>query len=75
MKKSDIAMIILIASIGVIGSYFITNSILGEGATEPVTVKTVESISAELEPVDPAIFNSEAINPAVNVQVTEQAAQ
>jgi transcription antitermination factor NusA-like protein len=75
MKKTDIAMIILIAAIGVLGAFFGTKAILGEGATEEVRVKKVETISASIEEVDPSIFNSEAINPAVEVQVAEQTQQ
>lgn len=75
MKKSDIAMIILIATIGVIGAFFATRAILGEGATEPVTVKTVERISPELEDVNTDIFNADAINPAVTIEVIEQTPQ
>lgn len=75
MKKSDIAMIVLIATIGIIGAFFATQAILGDGATEPVTVKTIEKISPELDDVDPAIFNAEAINPAVTIQVAEQTPQ
>jgi len=75
MKKSDIAMIILIAAIGVIGAFFGTQAILGEAATEEVKVDRIEPISATLDEVDPTIFNAEAINPAVEVQVTEQTQQ
>jgi hypothetical protein len=72
MKKSDIAMIILIAAIGIIGAFFGTRAILGDGATKEESVKTVEVITPGLSEVDPTIFNAEAINPAVKVNLEEK---
>lgn len=69
MKKTDIAMIVLIASLSIIAAFFATNAILGDDATEDVTVKTIEPITAEVTSPNPAIFNENAINPAVEVQV------
>lgn len=69
MKKSDIAMIILIASISVLGAFFATQALLGSDSSENVTVKTVEAITADIEEPDPSLFNENAINPAVEVQV------
>lgn len=69
MKKTDIAMIILIASISVIGAFFATSAFFDNAASENVTVKTIEAITADVADPDPAIFNEQAINPAVEVQV------
>ena len=69
MKKSNIAMIILIASISVLVSYFVTKAIIGDAVSEPVKVKTAESISKEITMPDPLIFNKEAINPTVEVTI------
>lgn len=70
MKKTDIAMIALIAITSVLIAFFVTRSLLGSSATEAVKVKTVESMSSTIEKPDQAIFNSDAINPAVNVTIT-----
>lgn len=70
MKKSDIAMISLIAITSVLIAFFITRSLLGTPANETVKVKTIESMSATIEKPDPTIFNTDAINPAVEVQIT-----
>lgn len=69
MKKSDIAMIVLIASVSILVSFFATRAIFGETSSENVKVKTVEKINASIVEPDPAIFNENAINPAVEVQV------
>ncbi|MFZ2125931.1 MAG: hypothetical protein WAV04_00260 [Candidatus Microsaccharimonas sp.] len=69
MKKTDIAMIVLIASVSILVSFFATQAIFGGAESESVKVKTVEKINADIVEPDPAIFNENAINPAVEVQV------
>lgn len=67
MKKTDFAMIVLIASISMLIAYFGAKAILGDPSTESVTVKTIESISPEVTEPDPRVFNENAINPTVEV--------
>lgn len=70
MKKTDIAMIILIASVSVLIAFFVTRSIFGESTTEAVQVDTIEKIDPSISEVNTDIFNENAINPAVEVQIT-----
>ena len=67
MKKSDIAMIILIASISVLVAYFAAKALLGDSKSQAVTVKTTEPITSDIAQPDPAVFNKDAINPTVEV--------
>jgi hypothetical protein len=67
MKKSDIAMIILIASMSVLVAYFVANSVLGDSQSQAVKVKVAEPISATVEKPDQEVFNTNAINPTVEV--------
>lgn len=60
-------MIILIASISVIVSYFVAKAIVGDVQSESVKVKTAEAISTDVVQPDEAVFNSDAINPTVEV--------
>jgi hypothetical protein len=69
MKRTDIAMIILIASVVMLIAFFGTRAIFGGVANESVKVKTVDPINSSIQEPDPAIFNEDAINPAVEVQV------
>jgi len=69
MKKTDLAMIVLIASVSVLIAFFVTRSIFGGSANEPVEVKTIERIDPSLGEVNSTIFNENAINPAVEVQI------
>lgn len=72
MKKSDIAMIILIASISVLVAYFVAKTVLGDVQDQSVKVKTTEPITAEVAEPDKAIFNKNAINPTVEVIIGDQ---
>lgn len=69
MKKSDVAMIILIASVSVLIAYFVANSIFGSSANTNQTVKTIDSIDSTIVEPNSDIFNKDAINPAVEVQI------
>jgi len=71
MKKTDVAMIILIASVCVLIAFFVTRSLFGGSAAQPVNVKTIDKIDPALSEVDTTIFNENAINPAVEVQITQ----
>ena len=67
MKKSDIAMIILIASISVLIAYFVAKAVLGDVQNQSVKVKTAEPITSEVVEPDKTVFNTNAINPTVEV--------
>jgi len=69
MKKSDIAMIILIASVSVIVAFFVAKAVFGDVYTGTAKVKTIDRIDSYIEIPSPDIFNKNAINPAVQVQI------
>jgi len=69
MKKADIAMIILIASVSVMVSYFVAKSVFGDTYTGNAKVKTIDKIDAKITEPSTDIFNKNAINPAVQVQI------
>ena len=69
MKKSDIAMIIFIASFSVIIAFFVARGVFGDVYSGTATVKTIDRIDSSIVDPDPAIFNKNAINPAVQVQI------
>ena len=66
MKKTDIAMIILIASISVVVAFFVASNIpFLQMPQRGTKVETVEKLSDTIDEPDSAVFNKEAINPAV----------
>jgi len=70
MKKTDIAMIILIASISVIVAFFVAKGVLGDVYNGTAKVKTIEKIDSSIVEPSSDIFNKNAINPAVQVQIS-----
>lgn len=70
MKKTDIAMIVLIATVTILAAFFATKAIMGEQATEEVKVQTIDKIDTTIVEPDEKIFNEQAVNPAVEVQIT-----
>ena len=70
MKKTDIAMIVLIAGFSVLISYLVINSLAQGGFSEQTyEVKTTEPISNEYVKPSSEIFNKDAINPTVQVNI------
>jgi hypothetical protein len=69
MKKSDMAMIILIASVSVLIAYFVAKAVVGDVNEETVQVKTADLITSEVAEPDTSVFNKDAINPTVEVIV------
>ena len=70
MKKTDIAMIVLIAGISVLVSYLVINSIAQGGFSEQsYEVKTTKPISSEYVEPSNEIFNGDAVNPTVQVNI------
>lgn len=70
MKKTDIAMIILIASISVVIAYFVVGAIPGlQDASKPVMVKTIDRYESSIDKPDSDVFNSQALNPTVEVTI------
>ena len=76
MKKTDIAMIVLIAGVGILIAYFIAVNIPFLKIPEQgVEVQTVDSIGAEISEPSKSVFNADAINPTVEIVVGGNGAQ
>ena len=70
MKKSDVAMIILIASFSVIVSFIVANQVPFLKAPEKgQKVKVAEKISPKVTEPDTRVFNKDAINPTIQTVI------
>jgi hypothetical protein len=70
MKKSDIAMIILIASLSVGVAYLVANALPFLKIDEKgVMVNTIDEIKDEVTPPSDKIFNEDAINPTIETLI------
>lgn len=74
MKRTELVSIIAIALASVGVAYFVANSVFGSIQNESVKVKTIEEIDPSFAEVDKTIFNDQAINPTVQVQITGESA-
>ena len=72
MKKTDIALIIVIVSISAGLSYWIANMTLGQANDKPITVRTAEEIQVgeSQVAVDKEVFSKDGINPTVEVNIS-----
>ena len=76
MKKTDIAMIVLIAGVGILIAYFTAVNIPFLKIPEKgVEVQTVDPIRSEISEPSNSVFNAEAINPTVEIVVGGNGAQ
>ena len=73
MKKSDIASIILIASISAMIAWFSANAVIGEPKQSALKLKTADEISSSVEAPDKHVFNSQAVNPTVERSIGKSA--
>lgn len=72
MKKTDIAMIILIASVSMLAAYGALAAIPAlKPSTDATKVKTIEKYTDQVTEPDTAVFNKNAINPTVDVTIGE----
>ena len=66
MKKTEIAMIILIASVSMMIAFFAANSLpFLKVNDEGVSVPTAKEFSTKVSDPDAKVFNDEAINPTI----------
>lgn len=73
MKKSDIAMLILIASLSVVIAFFIANSLpflkVDQQSAKVPTVEAVPAGIGEESMPSTKVFNKRAINPTVKAVI------
>ena len=70
MKKTDIAMIILIAGVCALVAFLVANQIPAlKPSTTGVKVQTAESISTSVDKPSEDVFNSNSINPTIQTVI------
>lgn len=69
MKNTDIALVVMIALVATVVSYFLGNAILGDPNDQVTTVSYMEVIGSNVDEPDPESFNIDALNPTVEVYV------
>ena len=69
MKNTDIALVIMIALVTTVLSYFLGNAILGNPDDQVTTVSYMNVIGDDIDEPDVESFNPDALNPTVEVYV------
>jgi len=71
VKKTDIAMIVLIAALSVGAAFLVIGSIPGLNLSSNSTekVKTIERYDSKIDEPDKDVFNSTAVNPTVDITI------
>lgn len=69
MKKNDIAIIVLIVSMTLVASYLVLHAVVGNPSEHTQAVEKAPVISSEVPEPDTAIFNEDAIDPAVSIEI------
>lgn len=70
MKKTDIAMIVLIAGVSALIAFFVANQIPAlQIDTKGDKVQTTEVISTEVTEPSADVFNSNSINPTIQTVI------
>lgn len=74
MKRNEIALLLVVVGLVVMITYGIVNTFFANTLLKPVSVRKAEAISDKIDnPPDSAVFNKDAINPAVSVTIGDQA--
>lgn len=69
MKKNDIIVLTLIASVTLLITYFSGQALIGNKTSKPEQVETVEKLSTEVAEPQATVFHSNAINPTVKIRI------
>lgn len=69
IKQSDVALLILVASISLLASYFVGNALINSPDNRQADIETVVAISPDFPIPDTSIFNGDAINPTQLIQI------
>lgn len=72
MKRTEIAMIILIAGISMGLTFFVARAFFGDAVKKEATIDVVPPIKKTLDEPSKLIFNERAINPTVEVYVEDE---
>lgn len=69
MKKTDITLLGVIVAVSLIAAYLIGQAVLSSVKQSDVQVEETDSISSTVTPPSAEIFNKDAINPAVPINI------
>ena len=75
MKKTDIALLILIVALSGLITYFIANALLGSQKQLTAKVTEVQPVKSSIVMPEESVFNANAINPAIQIKIGDSSNQ
>jgi len=69
MKQKDIAVIIIVVFMSGVLSYFISNALFASADSLETKVEVVEPITADFPEPDERYFNTNSVNPTLNITI------
>lgn len=75
MKKTEIALLLLIIAASAIAAYLIGKAVVGEPQKRSVSVEVVEPIRSTVVQPSSKVFNPQAINPTVRITIGQPSNQ
>jgi hypothetical protein len=69
MKKTEIAAVIFIGVLVAMGFYFLLDTVAQDPFKKTANVEYMDAISNQLAEPDVEVFNREAVNPTVEVEI------
>lgn len=75
MKKSDLAILALIVSLTLVITFLIVKAVFGEAKNDSTKVEKADAISSSIVEPSSKVFNRDAINPTVVIQIGNPANQ
>lgn len=70
MKKTDIALIVIIISISAGVAYWIASITIGQSNDAPIIVRKAEALNTDEVTVDKQVFSENGINPTVETTIS-----
>lgn len=71
IKKSDIALIILVAAISLVSSYFIGGALINSPESRSTKVEVAVPFDSEILEPSKKIFNANSLNPTEKIKIGE----
>lgn len=75
MKKSDLALLVLIVGLVGLITYFAVDSMLGKKELKPYSYDSATEIKSSLTPPSDKVFVTDAYNPTIKIKIGDQANQ
>ncbi len=69
MKQKDVALIIVIAAISAVVSFFVSNKLFVTPSNRQQQVEVVDAINSSFQTPDKKYFNSNSIDPTGSTQI------